>query len=158
MKKPENLDPLRAFHVCLEMEHAGSEFYNRAALASTAPETRDVFLKMTESAVKHEKAFREIITAKSGDKKFMKPYQSDEAVSYISHLAKRDPFGGKASAGQFSLEEAVYAGLEAAKTSILLYTELKNLADKPTAAVFERILRDEKTQYVMLSEVLGEKT
>jgi rubrerythrin len=156
VKKTRKFDPARAFRVCADMERMAARFYAEAARQTETPGIRDVFLRLAGTGTAHEEIFEEILKSKGTDKKFMKPFNAREMTSYIRHLTEKDTLSELAARGRFTDKEAVRAGLEAAKVSILFYTELKNLSGLQAAAVFERILKEEKGNYVMLSELTGE--
>jgi rubrerythrin len=156
MKKSRDFDPAKAFKVCVDMEKAAAEFYAKTAEKAGSPGVSEVLRGMSENAVEHAGIFEKILAGRGSDRKFMKPYKTEEIVAYISHLAGTELFQEKWSSGQFSLKDALLSGREASKTSILFYTELKNLSDQETAGVFERVLKEEKGHYVALSELLEE--
>lgn len=158
MKKAREFDPARAFRVCADMERATSRFYAAAALQAGTPRIRKAFGSLAKTGTEHGKIFERILRSKGSDRKFMKPFNTRDVTSYIHHLTEKDALSDLLARKRFSVREALRAGLEAAKTAILFYTELKNLSGDRIEAVFERILKDEKASYVMLSELTGERS
>jgi rubrerythrin len=155
MDNGRSLNPIEAFLIGLEIEIAGVDLYTHGQATAPTLEIRNLFSELIRFEQDHIKVFQNLIREKQENAEFLRPYDQDEAVEYIGLLTKSDVFRQLKEAHPKTVRETLMLAADAEKNAVLLYTEMKNISRDPeTADVFERLLREEKQHFILLSGLL----
>jgi rubrerythrin len=146
--------------LAMKNEEKGYNFYTRLSARVQKQETRDVFHRLAQEEIEHQRAFEKLLnqdlTRHSGI------YLSEAEKKYISAIIRADVFpeldaGMEKEYDYVTPAWAFAIGIEAEKNSILIYQEMYNKINlQPVRDLFSRLLEEEKLHLVELRSHLEE--
>lgn len=147
-----------AYKVAMNLEGGGIDFYSNMANCAKDAAVKKIFAALLEDEKRHYATFSKLDEALK-DGPAARPYEIDEEIAlYIKSLVEPGIFK-KLPDGEgickLSQQEALGAGIQAEKDSILFYTEAAKSCQSPSGKeAFARIVEEEKGHLVTLARRL----
>ena len=156
MKNNNNFNPIEAFMIGLEIEKAGKDLYEKGLNSANTIELKNFFDELVNFEEQHIQILKKLIEENKENIEALKNYDSDETVALLSRMIHIDVFRKLKETKPLNAEHLLLLALEVEKDSILLYTELKNIAFNPeTEEIFKKLLKEEKIHYIQISEIIA---
>jgi len=143
-------------NIAIGIEKSGLAFYQSLVAAGKDVMARDVFKYLAEKEEEHVKTFQSLLDTVVE----YKPPEvySEEYSLYLKALVDGAVFADARVSREMaekasSNAEAIKVGLEAEKDSILFYSVMRNLVPERSREVVDRIIEEEKSHMVELSNL-----
>jgi rubrerythrin len=140
----------------IRIEENGANFYRFAMQIVGREETKDLFRQLADEEVKHQKTFSEIL---AGMDQFIPPegYDGEYAAYLHNYVDNRLVFKADALAGELGAikdeASAIDFAIRRELDSLLYYREIRELLPADQREAIERIILEEKTHFMKLSEM-----
>ena len=151
------------FEIAEQIERNGATFYRRAAAIFDDCEVRELFLKLAEWEIEHEKTFKDLKKKLFGSNTASMSFRPEQTLSEPRVMAGLAIFGIRAEPteelnGNESQEDVLRRAVEKEKDSIVFYHGLKDfLSDTADRNPIDRIISEELQHIRILHESLNHK-
>lgn len=146
--------------LAMRNEEKGYRFYSKLSALVKNQATRDVFHRLAQEEIEHQKAFEKLLSrelAKHGDVVFK---EAEKKFLMAVITASVFPALGEGSEQEYDYVTPIWAlsiGIQAEKDAILVYQEMYNKAkSQPVKDLFSRLIEEEKLHLVELRGQLEE--
>jgi rubrerythrin len=139
------LDVKEILGFAVYIEQRGYEFYVGAMKKFSDPQATPLFQYLADEEFKHETLFKKMLDNEAG----FRPMEPDaEYQSYMREFLKAHQLGDREAiedklARLATLDEILELAMGFEKDSIVLFSELKELASRGQAAALEQVVREE---------------
>jgi|WetSurMetagenome_2_1015567.scaffolds.fasta_scaffold66281_2 rubrerythrin len=139
-----------AASIAQTMEENGLNFYQKAAGAAESPKIREVFLRLADDEKKHLATFKELEATLRARQSDPLAAGEEDIGPYVKRLMQSQVFCEERAAARLAAEayddmEALAAGMQAERDSILFYQEMLDFVDSHEARdAFAWILKEER--------------
>lgn len=154
------LSALDVFEIAEQIERNGAKFYRRAAALFDDSEVCQLFLKLADWEVEHEKIFRNMGKRMYGSNTASMSFRPEDALPDPKVMAGLAIFGIRAEPteelnGKESQDDILKRAVEKEKDSIVFYNGLKDfLSDPADRAPIDRIIVEEMKHVRILHKLL----
>lgn len=155
----KSLSDDEALIVAMNLEKDGINFYNELSKVCKEKSIRDTFIKLCSDEKKHYELFKKT-SDRILQKKISTPNINDEATEYLHALINTGIFskqnkGFKSKLKKISEAEAISAGIQIEKDSIIFYEEaVRTSINSSTKKVFGFVIGEEKKHLIILTNRL----
>ena len=154
------LNPFEVFEIAEQIERNGARFYRRAAAIFDDPDMSDLFLKLAEWEVEHEKTFADMKQKMFGTNTASMSFRPEQTRPDPKIMAGLAIFGIRAEPteelnGRESQNDILRRAVEKEKDSIVFYNGLKDFLSKSTDRdPIDHIITEEMRHIRILNELL----
>jgi len=149
------------FEIAEQIERNGAKFYRRAAAIFDDSEICQLFVKLADWEVEHEKTFRDMRKRICGSNTTSMSFRPENALPDPKVMAGLAIFGIRAEPteelnGKESRDDILKKAVEKEKDSIVFYNGLKDfLSDAVDRSPIDRIITEEMQHIKILHELLS---
>ena len=141
----------KSIELAIRTENIGAKFYEELAERfKDEAEIRDIFARLAEDEMTHEKQFSKLLETAPGDEKFGPGQQEYLKAASISEFFKTDAFKGIAKIAK--PEEAIQRAFRFEKSTLFYYQALKDVIGE--SKELDAIINAEKLHMTNLMKVI----